>query len=344
MSIDIAVVPVAGLGTRLLPATKSQPKEMLPVGRTLNAAVLLAPGVAGNGQSELSQVIAGLRKCLQGEVTLNGEKVSNRDTRYGIDHGMSYVPEDRNHVGSSPNLSVTDNVIMKNYRKPPIGKGSMIDMNAATKFAQELKQAYDIIVPTVKTPVRLLSGGNLQRVILAREISGNPNFMVAVQPTRGLDVGADDYLVKPFAFPELLARIRALLRRPPLQTGNLLQMSDLEMDLTQREVRRAGRRIELSPREFSLLELLLRHPNQVLTRTQIVEHARGRERLLQDPRARLGHLLHLRPGVSARLPVSRNIDLELRWQTVYRFAVNCWLRVGSGTARSCIERPRLTQT
>jgi len=147
-------------------------------------------GVAGNGQIELSQVIAGLRKCSQGEVTLNGEKVSNRDTLYGIERGMSYVPEDRTHVGSSPNLSVTDNVIMKNYRKPPISKGSMLDMLAATKFAKELKEAYDIIVPTVNTPVRLLSGGNLQRVILAREISGQPNFMVAVQPTRGLDVGA----------------------------------------------------------------------------------------------------------------------------------------------------------
>ena len=147
-------------------------------------------GVAGNGQIELSQVIAGMRKCKQGEVTLNGDKVSNRDALYGIQHGMSYVPEDRTHVGSSPNLSVTDNVIMKNYRKPPISKGSMLDMGAATKFAQQLKEAYDIIVPTVNTPVRLLSGGNLQRVILAREISGHPNFMVAVQPTRGLDVGA----------------------------------------------------------------------------------------------------------------------------------------------------------
>ncbi len=147
-------------------------------------------GVAGNGQIELSQVIAGLRQCSRGEVTLDGDKVSNRDTLYGIQHGMSYVPEDRNHVGSSPNLSVTDNVIMKNYRKAPISKGSMLDMNAATKFAKELKEAYDIIVPTVNTPVRLLSGGNLQRVILAREISGHPNFMVAVQPTRGLDVGA----------------------------------------------------------------------------------------------------------------------------------------------------------
>jgi len=122
---------------------------------------------------------------------LNGEKVSNRDTLYGIEHGMSYVPEDRNHVGSSPNLSVTDNVIMKNYRKAPISKSGMLDMNAASKFANELKAAYDIIVPNVdNTPVRLLSGGNLQRVILAREISGHPNFMVAVQPTRGLDVGA----------------------------------------------------------------------------------------------------------------------------------------------------------
>jgi len=147
-------------------------------------------GVAGNGQIELSQVIAGLRKCMGGEILLNGEKVSNRNTLYGIEHGMSYVPEDRTHVGSSPNLSVTDNVIMKNYRKPPISKGGLLDMNAATKFAKELKAAYDIIVPTVNTPVRLLSGGNLQRVILAREISGNPNFMVAVQPTRGLDVGA----------------------------------------------------------------------------------------------------------------------------------------------------------
>ena len=147
-------------------------------------------GVAGNGQSELSQVITGLRKCLGGEVILNGDKVSNRDTLFGIQHGMSYVPEDRTHVGSAPNLSVTDNVIMKNYRKPPISKGTLLDTNAAVKFAKELKEAYDIVVPTVNTPVRLLSGGNLQRVILAREISGRPNFMVAVQPTRGLDVGA----------------------------------------------------------------------------------------------------------------------------------------------------------
>jgi general nucleoside transport system ATP-binding protein len=119
-----------------------------------------------------------------------GETICNKDALTGIQRGLAYVPEDRTHVGSSPNLSVTDNVIMKNYRKSPISSGWAINMSHATEFAKDLKELYDIIVPNVETPVRLLSGGNLQRVILAREISGKPKMMVAVQPTRGLDVGA----------------------------------------------------------------------------------------------------------------------------------------------------------
>src|SRR5512143_816140 len=147
-------------------------------------------GVAGNGQRELSQVISGLRQASAGQVLLSGDVVSNRTALYSIQRGMAYVPEDRTHVGSAPNLSVTDNVIMKRYRKPPISHSGLIDMPEATRFARQLKEQYDIIVPTVETPVRLLSGGNLQRVILAREISGEPSLLVAVQPTRGLDVGA----------------------------------------------------------------------------------------------------------------------------------------------------------
>lgn len=162
-------------------------------GVTLNVRhgeIVGVAGVAGNGQRELSQVISGLRKTTKGNVVLNGEVVSDHPALFSIQRGMAYVPEDRTHVGSAPNLSVTDNVIMKHYRQPPISKNGMINMLEATKFAQNLKEIYDIIVPTVETPVRLLSGGNLQRVILAREISGQPSLLVAVQPTRGLDVGA----------------------------------------------------------------------------------------------------------------------------------------------------------
>jgi ABC-type uncharacterized transport system ATPase subunit len=147
-------------------------------------------GVAGNGQRELAQVITGMRKCDKGQVTLNGENITNHSALFGILRGVAHVPEDRTHVGTAPNLSVTDNVIMKQYRNPPLDRHGFLNMSLATKLANELKGEYDIIVPTVETPVRLLSGGNLQRVILAREISGHPALLVAVQPTRGLDVGA----------------------------------------------------------------------------------------------------------------------------------------------------------
>lgn len=147
-------------------------------------------GVAGNGQRELADVITGLRKCKQGFVKVAGDDVTNQSARKGIQKGLAHIPEDRTHVGTAPNLSMTDNVIMKRYRQAPIANGWMLNRYQAESYASELKKAYDIIIPTIHTPVRLLSGGNLQRVILAREISSCPAVMVAVQPTRGLDVGA----------------------------------------------------------------------------------------------------------------------------------------------------------
>ncbi|NDJ76954.1 MAG: response regulator transcription factor [Chloroflexi bacterium] len=141
-------------------------------------------------------------------------------------------------------------------------------------LACALAVEYDVLVLDIMLP-------RLDGLEVLRELRDQgrqtPTIMLTARDTvpdrvDGLDAGADDYLVKPFAFPELLARVRALLRRPPLQTGTVLVVDDLEMDTVTRLVRRGDCSIDLSPREYAVLEYLMRHPNQVLTRTQIGEH------------------------------------------------------------------------
>jgi simple sugar transport system ATP-binding protein len=171
--------------------------------------------VAGNGQSELAQVITGLRPC-RGSVLIGGVEVANRSAGTAIDQGVAHVPEDRTGVGSAPNLSIVDNLIMKRYREAPVARGWFIDDSAARDVASDLKDEYAIAAPSIDTAVRLLSGGNLQRLIFAREIATGPRVMVAVQPTRGLDVGAIE------------AVHRTLLDRRAAGTAILLISEDLD--------------------------------------------------------------------------------------------------------------------
>ena len=133
---------------------------------------------------------------------------------------------------------------------------------------------FDVIILDIMLPVR--DGIDVCRTLRRRGMR-TPILMLTARDAvedrvRGLDSGADDYLVKPFAFAELLARVRALTRREPAATGTVLGVGDLLLDTTTRDVSRDGKRIELTTKEYALLEYLLRHPNQVLTRTMIAEH------------------------------------------------------------------------
>ena len=133
---------------------------------------------------------------------------------------------------------------------------------------------FDVIVLDVMLPVR--DGIEVCRTLRERGLR-MPILMLTARDTvedrvRGLDSGADDYLVKPFAFVELLARLRALTRREPVALGTVLQVGDLILDTTTREASRQGMSLELTSKEYALLEYLMRHPNQVLTRTMIAEH------------------------------------------------------------------------
>lgn len=187
--VVLEVSNLSAENSRGLPAVKN-------VSFTIREGEILGiAGVAGNGQSELVEAITGLRPCT-GSICINGQELANQSPRAGMKCGMAHIPEDRTGVGTAPNISITGNAIMKNYRQVPISNGWRINYPAADEHASGLKDLYDIQAPSVNTQARKLSGGNLQKLILAREISCDPKLIVAMQPTRGLDVGAIESVQK----------------------------------------------------------------------------------------------------------------------------------------------------
>lgn len=154
--------------------------------------ILGVAGIGGSGQKELVEALTGLRKIKEGKVMLFGKDMTNAPSREFVNAGVSYIPEDRTGVGIVPTLSVKENLILKDYRAPPFSGRIFLNYRTINRSAEEKISRHDIITPSFDTPAGSLSGGNIQRLILARETAGEPKLMIATYPTYGLDVGSTE--------------------------------------------------------------------------------------------------------------------------------------------------------
>jgi simple sugar transport system ATP-binding protein len=153
-------------------------------------------GVSGNGQRELAEVINGLRKVESGQILFDGKDITNHNPAQVIASGMGYIPEERNTEGIVPSFSMKENFILKDAESETFSNHAFLKKKVIDKKAEELRTEFDIRSPNTDVIAGSLSGGNIQKVILAREISRSPKFLVAVYPTRGLDMGAAEFIHK----------------------------------------------------------------------------------------------------------------------------------------------------
>lgn len=163
--------------------------------------ILGLAGVSGNGQRELAETLNGLRRPESGSVLLDGVELGGRGADAVIASGMGYIPEDRNTEGIVPSFSVRENLVLKDVGRSGWSRSGFLRLGSIARNASELRERFDIRCPSVDTSAGSLSGGNIQKVILARELSRKPKALVAVYPTRGLDMGAEEFIHK-----QLLAR------------------------------------------------------------------------------------------------------------------------------------------
>jgi general nucleoside transport system ATP-binding protein len=156
--------------------------------------ILGIAGVAGNGQAELIEALTGLRVARSGSVRLRGKEVTNHSPRDLARRGLAYIPGDRQRYGLVLSYPIEHNLVLNEYYMPPFSNRGLLDFGAIRRHAEELIPQYDIRTPSPAVPVGTLSGGNQQKVIVAREFSGDTTLLIADQPTRGLDVGSIEFI------------------------------------------------------------------------------------------------------------------------------------------------------
>ncbi|MBO4106644.1 ABC transporter ATP-binding protein [Streptococcus suis] len=153
-------------------------------------------GIDGNGQSELIQAITGLRKVKSGEILIKGENIVGKTPRKITEMQVSHVPEDRHRDGLVLQMSVAENIALQTYYKEPNSKNGILNYAEINEKARQLMEEFDVRGASELVPSKALSGGNQQKAIIAREIDRNPDLLIVSQPTRGLDVGAIEYIRK----------------------------------------------------------------------------------------------------------------------------------------------------
>jgi ABC-type uncharacterized transport system ATPase subunit len=158
------------------------------------AEILGIAGVEGNGQTELVEVLTGLRPASAGEAHVDARPVLGHGPRKVREAHVAHIPEDRLTNGVAMTASIGDNLIVDRYYRPPLTRMGLLDLNAIYSNSQAMIEQFNILAPSGDLPVASLSGGNMQKVVLARELSSNPRLLIAAQPTRGVDIGAIEYI------------------------------------------------------------------------------------------------------------------------------------------------------
>jgi general nucleoside transport system ATP-binding protein len=166
------------------------------VSLTLHANEIVGvAGVSGNGQHELAQVIAGLRPAANGQIYIDDQNVTRHSPAKMNEMGLSYIPEERMLDGVIKDFSVAENYVLQDHGREPFIWGKIfMDFRAIATACRDAIRDYEIKTPDIHTPIKSLSGGNIQKVVLARELARNPHVLIAAQPTRGVDIGATEYI------------------------------------------------------------------------------------------------------------------------------------------------------
>ncbi len=188
--VRLSVENLSALGGSALPALRSVSF------RVHEGEILGIAGVDGNGQEELAEVLSGLRRATSGTVRVGEEDLTNASPRTFIGAGLAHIPSDRHRRGLVMGATIEENAILESFDRPPFSAGGFLKFPAVRAHARTLIQTYDVRASSIDQPVRHLSGGNQQKLILGRELHREPGVLIAAQPTRGLDIGATEYVRK----------------------------------------------------------------------------------------------------------------------------------------------------